>query len=675
MSAIGWSAALAVLIGLIHPSGADAATVTVVGQSAGPTPFISQVNATVSPAQALQSVQFTITPKPGSVTRPISATFTSGYLQSRGSLNTQTGALFIPIFGLYANYTNTVWLTYVFTDHTVQQTSLVISTAAWTDPCHFTDPTVVQARTSSTTLSYDYFLIKNGCGSQSPSIMDTDGAVRWVGTAGLTSFASIFYANGIYISAPPAGSTQPSGLARMELDGTVSFLQDYSALGVTGTGHHNIDPGKEGMILELDTTTQTESVLMEVDALGNPLKTWSLADIMATAMTSGGDDPTQFVKSAPNDWFHNNAATYRSSDDSLIVSSRENFVIALDYETGAIKWILGDPTKQWYQFASLRHYALNLGTNTLPPIGQHALSITKDDHLLLFDDGQNSLNHAPAGTERNYSTPRKYRIDPSAATASELWNYSNGQTFFSYICSSVYEDAAANYLIDYADIINLGNTSYAELVGLGPAGDKVFDYRYTTNFCSTAWNSIPVHLEALRFATIDPIAAVSRKIHGAAGAFDINLPRNGLPGVECRSGGPTGDYQVVITFALPVSVSAAAVTARRGGIPQVVGRPSVNGNQVTVNLTRVGSSQSLVLTLFGVNDGTNLGTASVPMDVVLADVTGDRTVNKSDLKPTKSRSAKRVTSSNFRADVTVDGVIDQSDAALVNANLGRVLGP
>jgi Arylsulfotransferase (ASST). len=30
----------------------------------------------------------------------------------------------------------------------------------------------------------------------------------------------------------------------------------------------------------------------------------------------------------------------------VIVSSRENFVIAIDYETGAIKWILGDPTKK-----------------------------------------------------------------------------------------------------------------------------------------------------------------------------------------------------------------------------------------------------------------------------------------------------------------------------------------
>ena len=44
--------------------------------------------------------------------------------------------------------------------------------------------------------------------------------------------------------------------------------------------------------------------------------------------------------------------------------------------------------------------------------------------------------------------------------------------------------------------------------------------------------------------------AVSRKIHGAGGpAFDINLPLTGAPGIECRSGGANGDYQVVFNFA------------------------------------------------------------------------------------------------------------------------------
>ena len=63
------------------------------------------------------------------------------------------------------------------------------------------------------------------------------------------------------------------------------------------------------------------------------------------------DRPEEMIRASysfqrSDDWFHNNAVTYNRADDSIaIVSSRENFVICLDYETGAIKWILGDTAR------------------------------------------------------------------------------------------------------------------------------------------------------------------------------------------------------------------------------------------------------------------------------------------------------------------------------------------
>src|ERR1700719_956121 len=65
-------------------------TITVVGQSAGPTPFIANLQLIASDPTAVKSVGFTITPKPGSVTRPVSVTCTADYLQSRGYFNLQT---------------------------------------------------------------------------------------------------------------------------------------------------------------------------------------------------------------------------------------------------------------------------------------------------------------------------------------------------------------------------------------------------------------------------------------------------------------------------------------------------------------------------------------------------------------------------------------------------------
>lgn len=470
---------------------ANQTTVTITGHSSGPTPFISVLNLTVSQTNVLKNVIFTIQPKPASVTRSISANYSSSYLERRGYLNPTNGEVSVPVFGLYANYSNTVALTYVFTDGSSKQDSVVFTTGVFNDPCNaFNNLTVVQTRTNRTDLSYDFILMKATCSNYSPLILDTDGEVRWIGTAGASSLPAIIFENGIYVSSG-------SSLVRMEFDGAFRTVADYSSIGVTSTGHHNFDLGKQGFLVEVDTVSQTESVILEVDGAGNVLKSWNLGDIISAAMTAGGDDPSQLVQPAPNDWFHNNAATYRKSDDTLVISGREDFVIAIDYTTGAIKWILGDPTKKWHQFTSLTRFALTLGPNTLPPIGQHAVSITKKNQLLLFDNGAKSLNVSPPGDDRTYSTPRLYKINTKRMTAVETWNYPMGQSIYSPYCSSIYEDGPRNYLIDYT----LGGPFvFTEILGLDKRGNKVFDYKFpAVNFCGTAWNAAPIHLENLVF--------------------------------------------------------------------------------------------------------------------------------------------------------------------------------
>ena len=63
-----------------------------------------------------------------------------------------------------------------------------------------------------------------------------------------------------------------------------------------------------------------------------------------------------------------------------------------------------------------------------------------------------------------------------------------------------------------------------------------------------------------------PTRVVSRNIHGSAGAFDIDLPMTGSPGVECRSGGANGDYQIVFTFLSEVTFDKAVISGGAGTI-------------------------------------------------------------------------------------------------------------
>jgi hypothetical protein len=475
---------------------ADDTTIRINGYTPGATPFIAKLNLMASNTAVVKEIQFKVTPKPGSVTRPLSGTYSNDYLIDRGFENVQTGAIILPVYGLYDGYANVVNLTYRFLDGSSKQANITITTAAFNDPCGYEHPTYLQRRNRDA-LSYDYILVKGRCSSFPPAIMDTDGALRWVGTAGHSSFVTTFFDNAVYL----AGGTK---LYRNELDGAVTLLNDYSSLGVTFL-YHNIDRGKFGIILDADTTTHLESMNIEVDASGRVLKRWDLAAIISAAMVAGGDDPSQFVFPRPTDWFHNNGVAYNRADDSLIVSSRENFLICLDYSTGAIKWILGDPTKKWYQFPSLRRFALTLAPGSLPPIGQHSPSITYDQGVMVFDNGQNSTFQSPPGARRFYASPRKYIVDLATKIATEVWNYPINESIHCPYCSSIYEDAPHNYVIDYA-FVNGGTSrpTLAQLMGLNSAGERIFYYQYPTNSCDTAYNSIPVHLERTKFPTVGP---------------------------------------------------------------------------------------------------------------------------------------------------------------------------
>jgi arylsulfate sulfotransferase len=453
----------------------------------GPTPFIRFIQTRVSNVAGFKSAQFWIQPKTGSATRPIKVRYARSYLEARGYFDPQTGNVTIPVFGLYAGRLNRVVATLGFSGRFAQNKRFAVSiTTPPFDGGTYSNPTVVQSRLPNTTLSYDLILLKNYADPNTPIIIDSDAEIRWVSTAGVGAQNCILFDNAFYV-------TSGTSLLRTEFDGVTTPVADYSAIGVTDF-HHNIDPGREGMILDVDTVDQTESVNLEVDAAGNVLRSWNLADIISAAMTAGGDDPRQFVHPAPIDWFHNNATAYRSSDNSLIVSSRENFVIAVDYDSGNIRWILGDPTKHWYEFPSLRQFSLTLGPDTLPPIGQHAVSMP-GDQLLLFDDGAGSNYQQPPGETRTYSAPRKYQIDLGAFQASETWHYYPDPSVYSPFCSSVYEDAPNNYLIDYT---LAGPFIYTGIVGLDAVGNVAFDYQYDElNFCGTAWNAIQIHWENL----------------------------------------------------------------------------------------------------------------------------------------------------------------------------------
>jgi hypothetical protein len=305
-----------------------------------------------------------------------------------------------------------------------------------------------------------------------------------------SSIPSVFTDNGFVI-----GDRYSTRVRRLELDGTETLVPlsfpDYIRF------HHNVDPGKVGLLGEFDTPTRRHSTIAEFTLSGGIVKQWDFAAIMRRHMESAGDDPTLMVRPRV-DWFHTNAAAYDPRDDSLIVSAREHFVMNIDYETGAIRWLLGDPSKYWWNFPSLRAKALTLTGSGLYPIGQHAVSITSDGLLLLFNAG-NGSDYQPGGVrgeERRYSAVSAYRIDLENMTATEVWHFDYDQSLYSGHCSSVYEAPRQSYLISYA---RAEADLKARLVGLNSQHEVVFDFQYDSRGCDTSWNAVPVPLENMNF--------------------------------------------------------------------------------------------------------------------------------------------------------------------------------
>jgi hypothetical protein len=204
----------------------------------------------------------------------------------------------------------------------------------------------------------------------------------------------------------------------------------------------------------------------------------------------------------------------------------------------------------------------------------------------------------------------------------------------------------------------------------------------TQDFCA---NPAPVQNVSRAYAILScqptVSAAASRKTHGGAGTFDIALPTTGTAGVECRSGGGTNDYTMVVTFTGNVTVTGspqAQVTAGAGcvgsgGVCMGGNNVTISGATVTIPLTNITNAQTIMVKLSGVNDGMATGDVTIPMGVLVGDTSGNGNVNASDVSQTKAQSGSGVTGSNFRTDVNVNGSINATDVSAVKARSGTSL--
>jgi hypothetical protein len=216
--------------------------------------------------------------------------------------------------------------------------------------------------------------------------------------------------------------------------------------------------------------------------------------------------------------------------------------------------------------------------------------------------------------------------------------------------------------------LSVGNhtVSFKPLSGWTTPSDQVISVSASTTSSTTGSYIAP---------PLQRLGVSSTKAHGTSGTFGINLPLTGTPGVECRTGGASGNHTLIFTFSNNITGGSATVTS---GVGSVSGALGFAGNTVTVQLTGVTNAQRVTVNLSNMTDDYGQVLQSTPLTVsfLVGDTNGSGNVNATDIGQTKAGSGQAVSASNFRQDVNVSGgSINASDVGLVKAAAGSQLPP
>ena len=202
--------------------------------------------------------------------------------------------------------------------------------------------------------------------------------------------------------------------------------------------------------------------------------------------------------------------------------------------------------------------------------------------------------------------------------------------------------------VDYDTLAGVSCTNANDCWAVGYYSDATSTHTLTEHY------SVPVQLNAV----------VSRKTHGVAGAFDVDLTSGS--GIECRSGGANGDYTIVFAFANTLTtVGGANVTSGAGSVVSNNIDSSDTHNYI-VNLTGVTNAQRITVSLTNVTDlvGNFSSTVSATMGALLGDVNASGRVDAADVSSVRQQTLQTIDFSNFRNDINVSGRIDAADVSV-----------
>lgn len=366
---------------------------------------------------------------------------------------------YLPIYGLYADYDNEVVIEYKDSENIVSKTVIIKTDKL---PDNMVLPTSVFADKDN--LSNDlYFYTPSSVGYT--CAYDVNGDIRWY----LTNYALWKIdrlENGHLLVSTERLVNNPyymTGLYEMDLLGKIYF--EYS---LEGGYHHDYYEMPNGNLLvasdDFNNDSGTvEDYIVELDRMtGDVVKRFDLKDVLN--MRDG-----QSENWTAYDWFHNNSVWYDETTDSITLSGRhQDAVINIDYSSGSLNWIIGDPTNWSKEYQ--KYFFTPIGDGEFEwQWSQHAAMITPEGYVFILDNGNNKskIEEEYVSASNSYTRGVMYKINTDDMTIEQVFEYgkARGSEFYSPYISDV----------DYIDknhyIIHSGGIVYVDGVNSNqPAG-------------------------------------------------------------------------------------------------------------------------------------------------------------------------------------------------------------
>ncbi|MFC6324079.1 aryl-sulfate sulfotransferase [Companilactobacillus baiquanensis] len=369
----------------------------------------------------------------------------------------------VPVVGLYSNYNNTVKITVKYKDGTTETQTVNIKTGSL--PKYIKNAKISVSKNDKTKMDIgDNKLTIINRTTKEPFAVDADGEVRWYSTNySQHTIEQISNGHMLILTKKKVDSSVYNDLIETDVLGRIYKEYSFSsntksndsgnAKDETTVIHHDLLelPNHDLLATVSDGSKYKEDVMVQIShKTGKVVKVIDLKKILPSSMykdyKAGTDKKV--------DWFHQNAVDYDKSDNSIMISGRnQDMIMKLDYKTNKIIWIYSGKAKATWP-KKYRSKILTPTQGTTITGGQHGLYLLKHDgdseDIILYDNNIDVTN-GDKKTSGKYSQAVEYHINTKKMTIDQTWSYgkSLGKANFTSIIGYAERESNGNTLVDF----------------------------------------------------------------------------------------------------------------------------------------------------------------------------------------------------------------------------------